>query len=229
MLTYNMTVHLLCYSMVFIIAWLSKLNKAQNLADDKGILTSRPGYITGAHIAGILWLGIVPWQLLNDPVSQILFGKTIPGNVALFTFIILLTTAVLIIKRQFSNIAYSNKYTNENTAHLSHAFFLLYFIVRIAFLFSYELWFRGYFLFDSISQAGIQAAVILNVFAYVLLHAFKSKKEILACVPFGMTSCFLSILFNAAWPAIVLHISISLVYELNIYRTYSSIILNKPI
>lgn len=198
MLTYNMMIHLLCYSMVFIIAWLSKLNKAQNLADDKGILTSRPGYITGAHIAGILWLGIVPWQLLNDPVSQILIGKTIPGNVALFTFIILLTTAVLIIKRQFLNIAYSNKYKNENTPHLSHVFFLLYFIVRIVFLFSYELWFRGYFLFDSISQAGVQAAVILNVFAYVLLHAFKSKKEILACVPFGIASCFLSILFNAA-------------------------------
>ena len=229
MLTNNMMIHLLCYSMVFVVAWLSKINKAQQLADDKGMLTTKPGYLTGAHIIGIFWLGIAPSLLLNHSVLQVLFGKTIPEIVTLLIFTIVVTMAVLIIKRQFSKISYSNKYTSEKAVYLSQGFFLRYFIIRIAFLFCYELWFRGFLLFDNISQLGIQAAVTLNVFAYVLLHAFKSKKEILACIPFGIASCYLSILFNAAWPAIVLHISVSLVYELNIYRTYSSIILNKAI
>src|SRR5436190_1485315 len=93
--------------------------------------------------------------------------------------------------------------SSEVFLKLSSSYFVWYFIIRAAFLFVYELWFRGFLLFDSISWVGIPAAVAINVFLYVLVHMFNSKKEILACIPFGILVCLLSIFFNAAWPAII--------------------------
>jgi membrane protease YdiL (CAAX protease family) len=103
---------------------------------------------------------------------------------------------------------------------LSSSFLIGYFIIRIVFLVVYELWFRGFLLFDSISWIGMPAAVALNVILYVLVHIFNSKKEILVCIPFGIVLCFFSIVFNAAWPAIILHIGFSVVYEINTCRSY---------
>ena len=150
-----------------------------------------------------------------------------PGCGALFTFLLLLTMAVTIVNRHSKNILRGGIYPYKNSPHLTKNFFFRYFIIRIVFLFCYELWFRGFLLFDNISKLGILSAIVINVFAYVLLHIFKSKKEIVACIPFGIAACYLSLLFNAAWPAIILHVSISMVYELNIYRAYLVNFLNK--
>ncbi|MBC7845079.1 MAG: CPBP family intramembrane metalloprotease [Flavobacterium sp.] len=73
-------------------------------------------------------------------------------------------------------------------------------------------------LFYFVGWFGIPLAVFMNVVLYVLVHIFNSKKELLACIPFGLMVCFFSIIFNSAWPAILLHIGFSSVYELNFWR-----------
>jgi hypothetical protein len=69
---------------------------------------------------------------------------------------------------------------------------------------------------------GIPLAVTLNVILHVLLHMYNSKKEMLGCILFSLLACWLCILCNAAWPAVILHIMFSLVYEVNLYKSHFS-------
>jgi membrane protease YdiL (CAAX protease family) len=165
-----------------------------------------------------MWLGLVPVIQLKLSVFKVLFGNQMPGISAFFTFALIYLLAITIANKLGENISSTGILFHEIFGKLSPVFFKRYFITRAVYLFVYELWFRGFLLFECINQFGIPAAISLNVFLYTLLHIFKSKKEILACIPFGLIVCFLSIYFNAAWPAIILHIGFSLVFELNIYR-----------
>ena len=220
MQTANIMIYLFCYIMFFVLSWMGKVNNNQRLMNDEGTLTSKPGNLIGSHIIGILWLGVVPIILLKHSVMKVLTGNQIPQISFVIFYILIFALIISIAFKQSENIIAKKQGSSESFNQPGSTFFIRYFIIRVLFLFVYELWFRGFLLFDSISSMGIPAAVALNVFLYVLLHIFNSKKEMLACIPFGLLVCFLSIVFNAVWPAIMLHIGFSLVYELNIYRSY---------
>lgn len=217
MQTTNIIIHSFCYAMFFVHSWISKLNNNQRLINDEGGFTSKPGNLIVSHIIGILWLGVVPLILLKHSMLKLLTGNEMPGGLFVFMFILIFTLIISIALKQ-SGAYVKNQGSPEGLLNLSSSFFIGYFIIRALFLFVYELWFRGFLLFDCISWAGIPVAVSCIVFLHVLVHIFNSKKEMWACIPFGILVCFLNILFNAAWPAIILHIGFSLVYELNIYR-----------
>lgn len=218
MQTTNMIVYVISYVMVFLLSWISKINKNERLFNDDGDITQKPGNLLGIHLTGILWLGLVPVIQLNLAVIQVLFGNKVPETFALSTFAFVYLFAIILAGRLGQNVRRSRINSPDKLMQLPAAFFLRYFIIRASYLFVYELWFRGFLLFESINRFGTPAAVVINVFLYSLLHVFKNKKELLACIPFGLILCFFSIWFNAALPAIILHISFSLVYELKIYR-----------
>ncbi|SHG50651.1 hypothetical protein SAMN05443549_104266 [Flavobacterium fluvii] len=71
---------------------------------------------------------------------------------------------------------------------------------------------------DSLVYVFIYVLFLFAYPLYVLVHIFNSKKGILACIPFGLMVCFFSITFNSSWPAILLHIVFSSIYELNFCR-----------
>jgi membrane protease YdiL (CAAX protease family) len=204
--------------MVFVLSWISKINNNHRLFNDEGGITQKTGNLLGIHVIGIIWLGLVPVIQLKHSVFEVLFGNGMPEILAFFFFLLIYLLTITIAHKQAPNINSTGILSNEIFGKLTPAFFKRYFIIRALYLFVYELWFRGFLLFESINLFGIPAAISINIFLYTLLHIFKSKKEILACIPFGLILCFLSIYFNAAWPAIILHIGFSLFFELNIYR-----------
>ena len=61
---------------------------------------------------------------------------------------------------------------------------------------------------------GLIPAIALSTGLTVLIHVFTNKKEMWGCIPFGIILCGCSVVFNAVWPAIVLHLALSLSYEL---------------
>ena len=220
MQTANMLIYILSYVMVFVLSWISKINNNHRLFNDEGGITQKPGNLLGIHVIGIMWLGLVPVIQLKLSVFEILFGTQMPGIFAFFSFALIYLLVISIANKLGENINGTGLQSNEIFGRLTQAFFKRYFITRALYLFVYELWFRGFLLFECINQFGIPAAISINIFLYTLLHIFKSKKEVLVCIPFGLILCFLSIYFNAAWPAIILHMGFSLVFELNIYRNY---------
>ncbi len=209
--------YLISYTFFFVFNRKNIKNGSQRLIDENGDFTSKPKQLLYAHFISAIWLGFVPLITLKDSFLNALIDlQTIETkNVLLYvlTFIVLLFLAL-----KESKSAHEEKDNSESVFQLPTLFFSTYFISRALFLFSYELWLRGALLFETASVIGKPLAIMLNIFLYVLLHIFNSRKELLACIPFGITACLFCFLFNAVWPAIILHIGFSLAYEINFYR-----------
>jgi hypothetical protein len=78
-----------------------------------------------------------------------------------------------------------------------------------AYLFAYELMFRG-FLLRAMLPYGVPAAVALNILLYVVVHVPKGLTEAIAAIPFGLLVCYLTLEFGTIWPAFVLHLALAL-------------------
>ncbi|MBD0723784.1 hypothetical protein B6A10_01175 [Flavobacterium sp. L1I52] len=207
------------YIIFFAFNWKQIKKGSQRLIDENGNFSSKPIQLISNQIFEAILLGITALITLKNNVLQLLFNPEITANIItlyLLTFILILFLAF----KQSKNTFKKRKQSSGNATQFSTLFFCSYFISRALFLFSYELWLRGSFLFETAHQFGIPIAIITNVSIYVLLHLFNSKKELLVCIPFGIMVCIFNLLFQAVWPAIILHISFSLAYEINFYRLY---------
>lgn len=218
MQTTTIVLYIASYVLFFVFNWKSIKDDSQRLINDNGDFTSKPKQLLLAHFIGAVWLGIVPVMTLKESVLNVLIEtKTIETNTILLyvlTFIVILFVAL----QQSKNAYEKREQPSGSLLHLSAFFFGSYFMTRALFLFSYELWFRGGLLFETAAGIGMPLAIVANIFLYVLLHVFNSQKELLACIPFGIVSCLFCFAFNAAWPAILMHIGFSLGYEINFYR-----------
>jgi membrane protease YdiL (CAAX protease family) len=205
--------YLICYTGFFILSWLAKSNDGNKLFDEKGAVRN-PGTLIGLQIGGILWLGLVPFFIFKKSLSSIVFGNTSPEILPLIIFFVLAGVIVFVATRQSRKDM--DAMLNKGIATiLSSSFIVRYIIVRFIFLCVYEVFFRGFLLNDSINQLGIPLAITINIALYVLIHIFSGRKEIIGSIPFGLVLCAVSILFNAVWPAIVLHLALSFTYEIS--------------
>ena len=218
MQTSTVILYLMSYILFFVFNRKCIKEGNQRLINDDGDFTSKPKQLIHAHLIGAIWLGIVPVMTLKESVLKVLIDpKTIEANTILLyvlTFIVILFVAL----QQSKNAHKKREQPSGSLLHLSAFFFSSYFMTRALFLFSYELWFRGGLLFETAAGIGMPLAIVANIFLYVLLHVFNSRKELLACIPFGIVSCLFCFAFNDAWPAILMHIGFSLGYEINFYR-----------
>ncbi|MCI4443772.1 MAG: CPBP family intramembrane metalloprotease [Lentimicrobium sp.] len=214
----NSLLYVISYVLLFGFSWMCKIKGIHRLINDDGGFTQKPKGLISAHIIGIIWLGLVPVIVLKQSILQVLTEIKMPVSFIIVLYFFLLILIITIAFEQSKKAYEKSQSSSESFARLSLKFFNSYFIVRALFLFSYELWFRGFLLFDCIHWFGIPLAVLINVTLYVLVHIFNGKKEALACIPFGLIVCFFSIYFNSVLPAILLHIGFSLAYEYNFYR-----------
>ena len=199
----------------FLLLWISKQKKGLRLFDEKGFAANMPMLI-GLHIAGIFLFGILPF-LFAHPGSFVFFKMNSAGNssamiVALLAFMSLMITP-RILEKKFGK---SQSFVSETS--LGTAFLLAYFPIRIVFIVVYECWFRGFLLTDSIISFGIIWAILINICLHALLHVVNGKDEVIGCFPYGLLLCLLCIWQGAVWPAFVLHLALTLPYELGYIR-----------
>jgi len=95
----------------------------------------------------------------------------------------------------------------------SHGEIYFYAISRLLFLACYEWFFRGLLLYSCRDLFDSRAAVIINLVLYALAHFHKSRKEIVACIPFGLLLCVFTLWWHSVWPAIILHVLVVTVSE----------------
>jgi membrane protease YdiL (CAAX protease family) len=200
----------LCYTIMFILTWISKRNKSNRLFSSEGLLAANAGYLMVLHFAGIFWFGLVPIVLLKYSIKTFLLGSEYLNFFWVLFLALLLIIIALTAFRESSKI-----YVKQGYIHTpSNKFFSYYFPLRILFLCAYELFFRGFLLFDCIKWFGIFPAIILSTCLTILIHVFTNKKEMWGCIPFGIILCSCCIAFKAVWPAIILHLTLSLAYEI---------------
>ena len=93
-----------------------------------------------------------------------------------------------------------------------------YFGIRMLFLFSYEFFFRGVIFFSCLEVLDLTMALLITTGLYVLIHSFDSRNEILGAIPFGIILCLFSYYTESIWPAFLIHLTLSGVYEFTIFR-----------
>jgi membrane protease YdiL (CAAX protease family) len=203
-------VYTICYCVVFTITGVCKKNKSNRLFNSTGLPAANTGYLFALHIAGIFWLALVPMILLKQSTIAVAFNSQLPS---MFWLILLLFFMLALAN---TGLSASRKIIihHSNSSFTTIRFFDFYFIIRILFLCAYELFFRGFLLFDCKQWFGIVPAVMLSTVLTVLIHVFTNRKEMLACIPFGILLCIFCIVFNAVWPAITLHFALSLSFEI---------------
>jgi len=206
----TIAVYALCYSMVFVATWIGSRNKSNRLFYANGESASSPGTLLGLHFAGIFWLGLVPSPFFKQAGINLLPVNGLPSFLWICCFIIAFISTVLTGTKAARNI----HIRRSSTSVLPDKWMAFYFPVRVVFLAAYEFFFRGILLFGLAEVYGVITAILISTALTVLLHVFTSKKEMLGCVPFGIVLGVLCISSNAVWPAVILHISLSLSYEI---------------
>lgn len=216
----NQVYTLLLYSISFLLfyalLWLSKQKKGLRLFDEKGIVANPPVIIV-LHIGGIILFGALPY-LSNHLSSLVVFNGIAKKSLATWTSLALMILCIIISRRIATKKYREAAPTGFVNTSPGNLFIISYFFLRIVFICAYEAWFRGYLLNDCIINLGVPLAILLNIGLYALLHLANGKEETLACLPFGLLLCCLCIWQGAVWPAIAIHLALTLSYEINFIR-----------
>lgn len=80
----------------------------------------------------------------------------------------------------------------------------------MAYLFGYELMFRGILLFATVPLLGEWPAIILNAAIYALVHVPKNLEETIGAVPLGVILCLVTLTTGTLWVAFFVHITLAL-------------------
>ena len=86
-------------------------------------------------------------------------------------------------------------------------------IAWTVYLTTYEIVFRGVFLYSAVALIGFWPAVLMNVAFYSLAHLLKNKREAVLSIPFGFITIYLTWISDSCWYAVALHIILALSHE----------------
>ena len=196
----------------FIISYLFKQlanhNIEKALFKKNGLL-----YLNLRHCIGVLLFGLLFLSYKPDFVKA-LFSIDFSNSIAVISGIIILVLTIILsktsVKKVIANYQIISKVYSGNR--------MVYFVLRSAFLFAYEIFFRGILLFTLIDVSGLILGIVICTFLYVLIHAFDSKAEILGAIPFGIVLCLLSYYTQSILLPFIIHLSLSLVYEVSLFN-----------
>lgn len=204
------------YFLFFALLSIARVQNAHRLWYNNGFAKNLSTVLI-VHVAGILLFGVLPY-FSNHLSPVVLYDSGAITRWQSLVMIILLLLTVIISPRLASKEFSLNVHEASMTGSPSNSFFIVYFIVRILFIVAYESWFRGFLLSDCRANFGIAISVFLNVGLYTLLHAVNGKKEMLSCIPFGLLLSCLCIWQGGVWPAIAIHLALSIPYEVSMIR-----------
>ena len=202
----------LCFILYFIISYVYKILKIKNI---KEALLSRNGLllINLKHVLGIILFGVISY--LSFPKYKFLISDIeIPELNILLSFLIIVFVSALLAFKSINKRL--NKKTEKSQFSINQGW--KYFSIRIMFLLSYEFFFRGILFFSLLEFNGLLLAIVITTLLYVLIHIFDSKQEILGAIPFGIVLCLFSYFTNSIWIAFIIHLTLSAVYELYMFK-----------
>jgi len=190
--------------------WVNRKPLHQKLVQSNGSLTPEVTRVIIFQITGVLWLTSFAFPVHDLDTISFFPSKTVaPWKILLF----LTMLAAVVYVGLWSAGKNVRTSIQPSPDKISLAEILIYLPARILFIYSYESWLRGSLLIFLLNALGIYCAILINVVLYTFLHVFAGRKEIIGCIPFGLILCCFTLSINALWPAVLLHLSLSLTYE----------------
>lgn len=202
---------LLVFSTYFLISWVYKRLEITNLQKSlqvrNGLSLLNMKHCIGIVLFGVLFYVLYPeWRYLINTIE-------IPQLYILLLLYVLIFCIAYISYVSSLKIIRNEDYSSQCSFNKAW----LYFIVRFAFLLSYEFFFRGVLLFITINWFGLAIAIAINTILYFVIHLFDSKKEKLGTIPFGIILCLIAYKTGSVWYPFLLHLTLSIVYEISIF------------
>lgn len=165
---------------------------------------------------GILVWGLLPFFLWGSEFSgEIISGKNPLDHLQLILVFSLMILALLVGYSQSKKL---QKVETLFTSPPIPLIVILFFVFRVSFLAAYEFWFRGVFLQDLLLVFSTPMAIGINVLLYALIHYFAGPVEAWSSIAFGIILCLLVIYTGAVWPAILIHLFLSLSFEIGFFQ-----------
>lgn len=213
-LTYGLL--LFCYSLYFITVTTGAKNGGAQLKD---VLSgkSEPVTLFSRLIAGIFVLGIGATVLFEQrELDAAIISFDWNSN-----YIVWILTGAAMIIGVFS--AFKKSTPNNSIHSLPIHLPLSFVLIRTLFLIVYEFFFRGVMLFIMIEDTGVVIAIIFNLVLYVLVH-WSDRQERYGSLIMGTALCGVTIYYHSVWPAIIIHLSLALSYEITLLIKNKSLI-----
>ena len=188
----------------------------------KDILSGKtePGILFCRLIAGIFFFGIGTASLVRlRNLDLEIFIPSLNGHESFAWLYIAFAAATVGVIPAFKKIS-----PNNNSSY-SLPFYLppVFIIVRTLFLIMYEFFFRGLVLFVMLEDFGVAVAVGANLILYVLIHWF-DKQERYGSILMGAVLCSVTLYYHSVWPAVIIHLVLSLTNEITLLINNKSLI-----
>ena len=164
------------------------------------------------YLLGIVLFGILFYIVALD-LRYLVKSITILRLPVLIVFFLL--TLILANISQFSIKKQRLEYVGLTHYGLSDA--MKYFLIRFAFLFCQEFFFRGVLFFLFLEFTSVLWATLLCTLLYAIIHVFDSKKELIGAIPLGIILCLFTYLSNSIWYAFLIHLIFVAVYEISLF------------
>ncbi len=163
--------------------------------------------VTFVILPGILFYFLLPEYSLSD------FGLTFSRGTTLISLQWIAALGILILimnwfaaRRAKTFRMYPQIRVKEWDARL----ILTYCLAWSAYLFGYELLFRGFLLFPLVDSIGIWPAIAVNIALYSVSHIPKGMDETIGALPFGIVLCLITLQTETIWASFVIHVALVL-------------------
>ena len=144
-----------------------------------------------------------------------------PGNTGYHSWFLLIAFATL----AFSLKAGSNAQAIPGLTSISTI--SGYLLLRILFLIVYEFYFRITLL--QMFPDSIILSIAINVILYGLAHISEPRQVFILSFPFGVLLCAITVIYQSVWPAVIIHLLLSIPYEYKVLLKQKSITINYTI
>lgn len=162
---------------------------------------------------GAMTIGIIPAIIMILVLGKELEDYGIAFKNHLTSLYWILGLAAVIIPMNFMNSKKDKNlafYPNVREKEWTKKMVLTNAFTWCAYLFGYELMFRGLLLFGTVALLGEWPAIILNAALYALVHVPKNLEETIGAVPLGIILCLITLTTGTIWVAFFVHITLAL-------------------
>jgi len=173
-------------------------------------------YILFIKYTGFIMLGVFPTILFSIVFPQYSFNDyglnfTSGTNLISFYWIFLLGSLILImnwfaVRREKTFSMYPQIRVKEWDTKL----IIKYSVAWCAYLFGYELLFRGFLFFPLVNSIGVWPAISVNIALYSVSHIPKGLDETIGALLLGMVLCIATLQTGAIWVAFFVHVLLAL-------------------
>ena len=198
------------FGIYFLISLLYKTLRIHNLHQALPKLKGL-GLLNLKHLVGVGVFGVVFYMACPD-LRYLLVEIEVPRLQVLIPFFMVVLLSVSISIKSAKSV----QGDNFDFGQRHHSAVVMFFIVRLLFLLSYEFFFRGVLFYEFLKFNGLYVSILYTTLFYVVIHIFDSKKEILGAIPFGIVLCLFTYYANSVWPAFIIHAALSLAYEISL-------------